>query len=100
MLDMVWDNVDKTCILCEMEKLTKWYKETDDFLVAEKLSGGPFIVIKEHKEEINEDELDDAHNLVSDLFGKHEFTVRMNLVEDHWHAHISTQDIEQDLSNE
>lgn len=87
-------------MLCDMEKKTKWYDETEDFVVAESLGGGPFIIIKNHKVEIDEDELEQAHKLVREIFGEHELTVRMNTVKDHWHAHITTKDIEQDLSDE
>lgn len=97
---MSWKNVKDECMLCDMDKRTEWHEETDDFVIAEKLSGGPFIVIKEHKEEINNEELQNAHKLVSDLFGDHNLTVRMNTVKHHWHAHITTKDIEQDLSDE
>lgn len=97
---MTWKNPKNDCMLCHMEKKTKWYKETDNFVVAEKLSGDPFIVIKDHVTEINDDIEDKAHSLVDEIFGDHTFEVRMGQVEDHWHAHIITDEIEQDLKNE
>jgi hypothetical protein len=97
---MGWNNKKENCLLCDMKKRTKWYEETENFVVADNLSGSPFIIIKDHKEEIEEEESEAAHNLVEEIFGDHEFKVRMNLVKHHWHAHITTDKIEYDLSNE
>jgi hypothetical protein len=85
---MNWNNVVEDCPLCDMEKKTKWYEETDKFVIAEKLMGGPFIVLKNHTENPDQDTIEEAHNLVSDTFGNHSFRVLMNIVENHWHAHI------------
>lgn len=97
---MSWDNITKNCMLCNMEKKTKWYKETDNFVVAEKLNGGPFVVLKEHKKEICDDKLVEAHKIVEDIFGKHKFRVMMNIVKNHWHAHIITDEKDRALENE
>lgn len=97
---MTWNNVEESCQLCEMDKRTKWYKETDEFIVAEKLGGGPFVIVKDHVEELDEEQLQRAHDLVDEIFGEHQFKVLMNLVKDHWHAHIITDNQEQDLTGE
>lgn len=97
---MSWRNKKEECQLCEMEKRTKWYEETEEFVVAEKLGGGPFIVVKDHTEELDESRVEEAHELVESIFGEHEFRILMNIVTDHWHAHILTEKEEQDLSDE
>ena len=94
-----WENVQDDCMLCEMEKRTEWHIETPRFVVAEKLGGGPFIVSKEHTTELSEEGWTAAKRLVSLLYDDFELVVKMNLVEDHWHAHIITDDTI-DLSNE
>lgn len=94
-----WENVQEDCLLCRMEKKTEWYIETPSFVVAEKLGGGPFVVVKEHKEELSDEEWDAMEHVVGVLFDDFEIRVLMNLVEDHWHGHIVT-DEEVDLSNE
>lgn len=83
-----------------MDKRTYWYKETDDFVVAEKLGGGPFVVLKNHVEEPNEETVEDAHKVVESEFGDHDFRVLMNIVEDHWHAHIITEERDHWLDDE
>lgn len=95
-----WENAQDDCMLCEMEKKTHWYIETPRFVVAEKLGGGPFIVFKEHRESLDEDEWRAAENLVEVLFDDFELEIRMNLVPDHWHAHIVTPEDDVDLSDE
>lgn len=94
-----WKNVQPDCMLCEMEKRTEWHLETRDFVIAEKLGGGPFIVSKHHEKELSDERRDRAERLVSLCYDDFELRVLMNLVEDHWHAHIiADEDI--DLSNE
>lgn len=83
-----------------MEKKTEWYKETDNFVVAEKLTGGPFVVVKNHTEEPSDEVIDSAHDVVSDVFGEHRFRILMNIVEDHWHAHIVQEGKKVDLKDE
>lgn len=94
-----WSNVHDECMLCEMEKRTKWYLETDDFVIAEKLSGGPFIVLKDHEEELSDEEWEDAEETVGLLYDDFSLDVRMGMVPDHWHAHI-VRDGSIDLSGE
>jgi preprotein translocase subunit SecA len=86
-------------MLCEMNKLTKWYLETEDWVVAEKLDGGPFVVSKTHQTELSDEEWEEMERVVSRLFNEFEIRVMMNLVEDHWHGHILTGN-GVDLSNE
>lgn len=95
-----WRNVQEDCMLCRMPKKTHWYIETPDFVIAEKLGGGPFIVAKHHTKELDELDAEKAQRLVELLFGEEaETRVLMNLVKDHWHAHIIT-DEPVDLSDE
>lgn len=86
-------------MLCEMEKRTEWHFETQDFVIAEKLSGGPFIVSKHHEKQLSDERRDRAERLTALLFDDFELVVRMNLVPDHWHAHIVT-DEDVNLSDE
>jgi len=94
-----WKNVQQDCMLCEMEKKTKWYLETQDFIIAEKLGGGPFIVSKHHETELSDERRDRAERLVALCYDNFELRVLMNLVKDHWHAHIVT-DEQTDLEGE
>ena len=86
-------------MLCEMEKRTEWHIETRDFVMAEKLGGGPFIVSKWHERGLSDERRDRAERLTALLFDDFELVVRMNLVPDHWHAHIVTDEAV-DLSDE
>ena len=94
-----WRNTQADCLLCEMEKRTEWYFETKDWVVAEKLGGGPFVVYKRHKKELSDDEWEDMERIVSYVFEDFELAVKMNLVKDHWHGHIVTTD-DPDLEGE
>jgi len=95
-----WQNVQDDCMLCEMEKKTEWYLETQNWVVAEKLGGGPFVVSKEHQEELSDEKWQEMERIVSLVFDEFEIRVLMNLVEDHWHAHLIVPDGDADLSNE
>jgi len=75
-----------------MEKRTEWYLETKDWIVAEKLAGGPFVVFKTHREEITDSEYRDMERIVDHVFDDYRFHKLMNIVEDHFHAHILTDD--------
>lgn len=94
-----WENVQDGCLLCNMEKKTEWYIETPRFVVAEKLGGGPFVVSKKHQMELSDEEWAAMEHLVGLLFDDFEVRVLMNLVEDHWHGHIVTEE-DVDLSDE
>lgn len=85
-----WDNVKDDCMLCEMDKVTDWYLETPNWVVAQKLGGGPFIVLKRHKTELTQDEEKQMKHVVGLVYDKFETRVLMNVVEDHYHAHILT----------
>jgi len=94
-----WRNVQDDCMLCEMEKRTEWHLETQDFVIAEKLGGGPFIVSKHHETQLSDERRERAERLVGLLYDDFELVVRMNLVKEHWHAHITTSN-SIDLSDE
>lgn len=94
-----WKNVKSDCPLCRMSKETEWHIETPRFVVAEKLSGGPFIVSKKHEEELDSEKRESAERLVSLLYDDYELRVLMAQVKDHWHAHVVTDDTI-DLSDE
>lgn len=83
-----WENVQESCMLCEMDKRTEWYAETEEFVIAEKLSGGPFIVSKTHETQLSDEKKEAAHRLVSTLYDDYEFEVIMQHSPNHWHAHL------------
>lgn len=95
-----WENVQDSCQLCRMSKKTKWHLETKDFVIAEKLQGGPFIVSKNHEKELSDERRDRAERLVGVLYDDFELQVLMNMVTDHWHAHIVEEGTTRDLSGE
>lgn len=95
-----WENVQDDCLLCEMEKRTKWYIETPDWVVAEKLQGGPFVVYKRHKKELSDEEWERMEHIVGLIFDEFDIQVMMNLVKDHWHGHIVEPGTTRDLSTE
>ena len=75
-------------MLCEMEQKTEWYLETQDWVVAEKLGGGPFVVYKEHTESLSRDEWLDMERVVGKVFDSFELDVIMVHCPNHFHAHI------------
>lgn len=83
-----WENVQDGCELCEMEERTEWHLETQDFVIANTLSGSPFIVSKRHETELSDERRDKAERLVRLLYGEHELEVIMAHCPNHWHAHI------------
>lgn len=95
-----WENVQQDCPLCEMQKRTKWYIQTPDWVVAEKIGGGPFVVYKRHKKELDDDEWERMEHIVGLIFDEFEVRVLMAQVEDHWHGHIVEGGTTSDLSNE
>jgi hypothetical protein len=78
-----WEKVEPDCMLCEMEKRTEWHLETKDFVIAEKLQGGPFIVSKRHEKELSDERRDRAERLVALLYDDFDLQVLMNMVTDH-----------------
>jgi len=95
-----WEDVQDDCMLCEMEKRTEWYLETRDWVVAEKLSSGPFIVYKKHTKSLTDDEWDRMEHIVGLVYDDFEIDVRMGMVPDHWHGHILPKGEHFDLTNE
>lgn len=95
-----WKNVDESCQLCRMSKKTEWHLETKRWVIAEKLGGGPFVVSKRHQKELSDEEWDEMERIVGLLYDDFDIVVRMNLVKDHWHAHLILPDEENDLSGE
>lgn len=93
-----WKNVKRDCMLCKMEKKTEWHLETKDFVIADTLSGSPFIVSKHHEKELSDERRKRAERLVSLLYDDCDIDVRMGMVPNHWHGHIT--DGNTNLSNE
>lgn len=83
-----WENVYDGCMLCRMDKRTEWYLETQDWVIAEKLGGGPFVVSKTHQKELSEDEWDEMERIVGLVFDDFELDVVMAHCPNHYHAHI------------
>ncbi len=95
-----WNNAQDECMLCNMTKKTEWYFETPNLVVAEKITGGPFVVWKSHKTELDEDEMKLVEHVVDLLFDEWEIMVTMSQVENHWHGHLIIDDEKVDLSDE
>lgn len=85
-----WDNPQADCQLCQMDKRTDWYIETRDWIVAEKIGGGPFVVLKAHTETLTDEQWQRMEEIVGLVFDDFEITVLMSIVTDHWHGHITT----------
>jgi|AntDeeMinimDraft_5_1070356.scaffolds.fasta_scaffold23997_2 hypothetical protein len=86
--DKNWTNIDESCALCEMKKMTKWYYEDEDIIISDTLSGHPFVVQKHHNKTSEEGLIQHAHTVVEELFGSHTFNTRMNMFPNHFHTHI------------
>ena len=78
------------CAFCpKPDKLTRWYEESDRAIVMNNFHGEPMVVLKRHTETPTDEELQHCRELVSNHFSDDcEFRVLMNIVEEHWHAHI------------
>jgi len=87
-----WKYVQDDCMLCEME--------TKDFVIAEKLQGGPFIVSKHHEEELSEDRRERAERLVGLLYDDFDLQVLMHRCPNHWHTHVVEEGTTRDLKDE
>lgn len=88
-------------MLCEMEKQTTWHFETQRWVIAEKLGGGPFIVSKTHQKALSDEEWQEMERMIRLAgFEEYDIAVRMNMVENHFHAHILTPGSSADLSDE
>jgi hypothetical protein len=85
-------------MLCEMDKRTEWHLETPEFVVADTLSGGPFIVSKKHEKEISEERMAVARRTAELVCDFESIEVRMNMCENHWHGHLVNGEV--DLSDE
>lgn len=91
---MTWDNPQSGCPLCEMERETHWYRETDDVVVADNFRSRPFVVWKDHTPKLSGALVEAVvRPAVSEVFGDHELEVRMNHVGDHWHAHVVDESV-------
>ncbi len=92
-----------TCELCNLEKKTKWYYESDYFIVCDcAFCKVPMIVSKRHTIELNQEEMIDLMWIISYVLehmlpegeGKIHFMLATKLdqrrrkVLDHWHVHI------------
>jgi hypothetical protein len=95
-----WERVDRDCMLCRMEKKTEWYVETPHVVIAEKLSGGPFVVWKEHTKSLTEEQMSRVEHTVGVFFDEFELDVIMSHCPNHWHAHIQQTGDGIDLSEE
>lgn len=93
---MTWNNPQSDCLLCWMDEKTRWYHEDDDVVIADTLDGNPFVVWKGHHKRLTTDQHRRVEDIVESVFGEHDLTVKMNLVKDHWHAHISDPDEDPD----
>lgn len=71
-----------------MEEKTEWHIETKDFIIADTLSGHPFIVSKRHEKSLSDDRRQKMERLLDIWFDEWELTVVMDQYPDHWHGHI------------
>lgn len=80
------------CAFCPMEKRTDWWYEDDDCIIANKPTGEPMAVLKEHTTDPTDEQLEHLHNCVEELCGGHSFQIIMDHVPNHFHAHIIEYD--------
>lgn len=83
-----WTNEQDDCPLCNMEPRTDWFYEDETIVIANTISGHPFVILKRHQTECPDEILEHASEVVQSLFGDHEFRTRMNKVPDHFHTHV------------
>lgn len=76
------------CDFCPIEKKTEWYYEDDQIVICDTFGGTPMVVLRRHTTEPTDEEMDYIDEKVTDVFGEHERYVMMNVVTDHYHAHI------------
>lgn len=83
------------CELCNLEKKTHWYFETDYFIGCDcDTCKVPMIVSKRHTTELNQEELIDLMWILAKRFNvfhqvvKGELDQRRRKIYNHWHAHI------------
>lgn len=94
---MTWDNPQDDCPLCEMAEETHWYHEDRKVVIADALSTDePFVVLKSHTTDPTDFDLGYAEGVSEYLFGECDFSVKMNVVDDHWHAHIVDPEVDPD----
>lgn len=88
----------EACPLCQAEKLTHWFEETDLYWIALcKTCNVPMVVLKRHDTDVSLDEAADMicalMRIADAFFGKHHGTSLCVLdretrqIPDHWHAH-------------
>lgn len=101
---MTWHNVQDDCMLCEMDKRTKWYYEDDVVVLADTLGPNPhpFVVLKSHDAEATVWEKGYITAIAKATFPDRELSLdyRGGLVPDHYHIHIVFEDGDVDLSGE
>lgn len=84
-----WTDANRDCDLCNMEKRTEWHMETTNFVIADTLSGTPFIVSKQHEEELSADRRAKMERLLDLMYDDWSMTVTMDQYPEHWHGHLS-----------
>ena len=84
----------ETCPLCQAEKLTHWFEETDLYWIALcKTCNVPMVVLKRHDTDISVDEAADMISALAEIADEFFGTSIWRLdrecrkIPDHWHAH-------------
>lgn len=77
------------CAFCPRPAMkTHWYEETDTAILMNNFAGRPMVVLKRHTTEPTDKEREHCMELAETYFVEPSFRVMMNVVTDHWHAHI------------
>jgi len=85
--------LNEECPLCNLEKLTTWYEETDTYILCDCLTCNvPMVVLVRHSKEPTTEERRVALNalikLANKKYGDGQWYPRgMRQIPDHWHLH-------------
>lgn len=81
---------EKKCLLCEIEKKTRWLYESDKIIICDCMTCNiPMVVVRRHTMKLKADELVEITTACKELFGgDYEFRKDQRKIPDHLHWHV------------